>query len=70
MTNLPLLPAGSNLKSWSGYITVDETNGANLFYWMFENSAGNTQPPLLIWLNGGQTNERRTDHDQNRVQCR
>lgn len=53
VTNLPLLPAGSNLKSWSGYITVDETNGANLFYWMFENSAGNTQPPLLIWLNGG-----------------
>jgi len=54
VSSLPLLPAGSSLSSYAGYITVDEPTGSNLFFWLFE--AQRVDPaaaPLLIWLNGG-----------------
>jgi serine carboxypeptidase-like clade II len=34
---------------YSGYVTVDESAGRALFYWLQE-----VQPaPLVLWLNGG-----------------
>eukprot|EP01102_Stenamoeba_stenopodia_P015073 TRINITY_DN5097_c0_g1_i4.p1 TRINITY_DN5097_c0_g1~~TRINITY_DN5097_c0_g1_i4.p1 ORF type:complete len:475 (-),score=126.43 TRINITY_DN5097_c0_g1_i4:44-1405(-) len=42
------------VTSYSGYFTVNETTGSNMFFWYFP--AQNTDisnPPLLMWLQGG-----------------
>ncbi|KAL6557469.1 hypothetical protein OROMI_017819 [Orobanche minor] len=44
-----------NFKQYSGYVTVNQTQGRALFYYLAEadqDSANNTLP-LLLWLNGG-----------------
>ncbi|KAI3465687.1 hypothetical protein Pfo_022350 [Paulownia fortunei] len=37
---------------YSGYITVDENSGKNLFYWVFEAVEDAASKPLILWLNG------------------
>nr|XP_018906950.1 PREDICTED: venom serine carboxypeptidase-like [Bemisia tabaci] len=47
----PLLPG---IESFSGYITVNENLGSNLFFWMFKSFEGDWKTkPLVIWLQGG-----------------
>jgi carboxypeptidase C (cathepsin A) len=36
-----------------GYITVNATYGANMFYWMFESQSDPKNDPLVLWLTGG-----------------
>lgn len=38
---------------YSGYITVNEESGRNLFYWFFEAVEDDDSKPLILWLNGG-----------------
>lgn len=52
--SIPLLPAGTLLSSYAGYITVDPVAGANLFFWLFEaQDVDSATAPLIVWLNGG-----------------
>ena len=42
-----------HFKQYAGYITVNETHGRALFYWFFEATRNPEKKPLLLWLNGG-----------------
>ena len=42
-----------NFKQYSGYITIDETHGRNLFYWFLESQGNPDQDPVVLWMNGG-----------------
>uniref|UniRef100_A0ACD5UCT7 Uncharacterized protein n=1 Tax=Avena sativa TaxID=4498 RepID=A0ACD5UCT7_AVESA len=37
----------------TGYVEVDEDNGAELFYYFVESEAGGENDPFLLWLTGG-----------------
>jgi len=60
---LPSNPAGArqasqvslgNTTGYSGYFTVNETTGSNMFFWYFPAQNPNVaNPPLLMWLQGG-----------------
>src|ERR1700722_944984 len=39
--------------SFSGYLTVNKNFSSNLFFWFFPAQNGNTNAPLLVWLQGG-----------------
>ena len=52
VTDLPGQPL-VNFKHYSGYVTVDQTNGRALFYWFYEATSRPAQRPLVLWLNGG-----------------
>ncbi|CAF4438395.1 unnamed protein product, partial [Adineta steineri] len=39
--------------SYSGYLTVNKTHQSNLFFWFFPSQDGNTNAPLVVWLQGG-----------------
>jgi len=39
--------------SFSGYIRVNETRDANLFYWYFPSQGDPANDPLVLWLTGG-----------------
>ncbi|KAK7304135.1 hypothetical protein RJT34_15208 [Clitoria ternatea] len=38
---------------YSGYVTVNEESGRNLFYWFIEALEDPHSKPLVLWLNGG-----------------
>eukprot|EP01094_Clydonella_sp_ATCC50884_P023038 TRINITY_DN5418_c0_g1_i1.p1 TRINITY_DN5418_c0_g1~~TRINITY_DN5418_c0_g1_i1.p1 ORF type:complete len:482 (-),score=131.19 TRINITY_DN5418_c0_g1_i1:62-1435(-) len=46
-----------NVTSYSGYVTVDEALGSNIFFWLFPAQEaptnGSDSAPLLLWLQGG-----------------
>ncbi|XP_068619117.1 vitellogenic carboxypeptidase-like isoform X2 [Battus philenor] len=43
-----------NIKSYSGFINVNETESWNLFFWYFPNKKKSAdQTPWIIWLQGG-----------------
>ncbi|KAL9683578.1 hypothetical protein QQ045_015400 [Rhodiola kirilowii] len=42
-----------NFSHFSGYVTVDEAAGRNLFYWLIEAVEEPESKPLVLWLNGG-----------------
>lgn len=48
----PFLP---NVKSYSGYLTVNEKFNSNLFFWFFPTTSkfNWTAAPLVLWLQGG-----------------
>lgn len=46
----PFLP---NVKSYSGYLTVNEKFNSNLFFWFFPTKSNWTAAPLVLWLQGG-----------------
>jgi len=51
-----LFQARSKLKDvvqHYGYITVNVTMEANLFYWMFESQGNPKTDPLVLWMTGG-----------------
>ncbi|XP_043922753.1 probable serine carboxypeptidase CPVL [Protopterus annectens] len=44
---------GDNVKSYSGYLTVNETCNSNLFFWFFPAQTKPETAPVLLWLQGG-----------------
>lgn len=44
---------GYNVKSYSGYFTVNKTYNSNLFFWFFPAQVEPENAPLLLWLQGG-----------------
>lgn len=53
ITTLPGMPADYKSKLYSGYVTVDEAHGRNLFYFFAESQRDPANDPLVLWLNGG-----------------
>ncbi|KAL6655434.1 hypothetical protein ACP70R_006260 [Stipagrostis hirtigluma subsp. patula] len=53
ITVLPGQPDGVDFNQYSGYVTVDKTNGRALFYYFVEAPQCASTKPLLLWLNGG-----------------
>ncbi|CAH1179180.1 unnamed protein product [Phaedon cochleariae] len=41
------------IKSFSGYLTVDEIYNSNLFFWFFPSQNDYENDPVLLWLQGG-----------------
>ncbi|CAM6128269.1 unnamed protein product [Calypogeia fissa] len=50
---LPGQPYDVPFKQYAGYITVDQTQGRNLFYYFVEAENSSSTKPLALWLNGG-----------------
>ncbi|KAK9506393.1 hypothetical protein O3M35_008344 [Rhynocoris fuscipes] len=46
-------PLLKNIKSYSGFLTVDKIYNSNLFFWFFPAEIDNTKAPVLLWLQGG-----------------
>lgn len=46
-------PLKGAIESYSGYLTVDEAHGSNLFFWFFPAASGKAYAPVLLWLQGG-----------------
>ncbi|KAL8460391.1 hypothetical protein ACS0TY_031287 [Phlomoides rotata] len=52
VTKLPGQPA-VKFRHYAGYVTVNDTNGRDLFYWFYEATTLADDKPLVLWLNGG-----------------
>ncbi|XP_071441643.1 venom serine carboxypeptidase-like [Hetaerina americana] len=46
-------PTVQAIKSYSGYLTVNETYNSNLFFWFFPAMNEPENSPVLLWLQGG-----------------
>ncbi|KAI3360949.1 hypothetical protein L3Q82_013157, partial [Scortum barcoo] len=45
---------GANVKSYAGYLTVNQKYNSNLFFWFFPAlEANRDKAPVLLWLQGG-----------------
>ncbi|RXN33407.1 putative serine carboxypeptidase CPVL [Labeo rohita] len=44
---------GADVKSYSGYLTVNKTYNSNLFFWFFPAQERPETAPVLLWLEGG-----------------
>ncbi|KAF7237727.1 putative serine carboxypeptidase CPVL [Varanus komodoensis] len=44
---------GANVKSYSGYLTVNKTHNSNMFFWFFPAHVNPENAPVLLWLQGG-----------------
>ncbi|TSK34735.1 putative serine carboxypeptidase CPVL [Bagarius yarrelli] len=44
---------GANVKSYSGYLTVNKSYNSNLFFWFFPAQIKPESAPVLLWLQGG-----------------
>eukprot|EP01130_Rhizamoeba_saxonica_P015212 TRINITY_DN6785_c0_g1_i1.p1 TRINITY_DN6785_c0_g1~~TRINITY_DN6785_c0_g1_i1.p1 ORF type:complete len:502 (-),score=123.02 TRINITY_DN6785_c0_g1_i1:21-1526(-) len=56
INNLPGYQPGPNkpeLSMDSGYVTVDQHNGRNLFYWLIRAEKEHHNKPLIVWFQGG-----------------
>ncbi|KAK5644824.1 hypothetical protein RI129_006124 [Pyrocoelia pectoralis] len=42
-----------NVKSYSGYFTVNENFNSNLFFWFFPSEVDYEEAPVILWLQGG-----------------
>lgn len=42
-----------NVKSYSGYLTVDKRFQSNLFFWFFPAAHNYSGVPVILWLQGG-----------------
>ncbi|KAK9141131.1 hypothetical protein Scep_010812 [Stephania cephalantha] len=40
-------------KHYSGYVTIDESHGKNLFYYFVVSERNASEDPVVLWLNGG-----------------
>jgi len=52
VTGLPGQP-DVDFRHYAGFVTVNETNGRELFYWFYEGTTQADEKPLVLWLNGG-----------------
>ncbi|CAG7836063.1 unnamed protein product [Allacma fusca] len=39
------------IKSYSGYLTIDEKTNSNLFFWFFPSQKTPEQDPVILWIN-------------------
>mmetsp|Transcript_20728 Transcript_20728/g.30833 ORF Transcript_20728/g.30833 Transcript_20728/m.30833 type:complete len:492 (-) Transcript_20728:60-1535(-) len=53
ITSLPGLNFTPSFKQYSGYVTVNEEHGRNLFYWFQESQNDPANDPVVMWINGG-----------------
>ncbi|XP_050213164.1 serine carboxypeptidase II-2 [Mercurialis annua] len=53
VVELPGQSFNVSFAHYSGYVTVNQESGRNLFYWFFEAAADPHSKPLILWLNGG-----------------
>ncbi|CAL9186164.1 unnamed protein product, partial [Musa hybrid cultivar] len=53
VARLPGYPGPLPFYMETGYVTVDEVNGAELFYYFTASEGDPSQDPLLLWLTGG-----------------
>uniref|UniRef100_A0A0D9XRN6 Serine carboxypeptidase-like 19 n=1 Tax=Leersia perrieri TaxID=77586 RepID=A0A0D9XRN6_9ORYZ len=56
MTNVASLPGFDGAlpsRLETGYVTIDEDNGAELFYYFIESEGDPSTDPVLLWLTGG-----------------
>lgn len=53
---LPGQPGPVNFTQYGGYVIVDENAGRALYYYFAEAQNSKESLPLLLWLNGGNTN--------------
>ncbi len=44
---------GPELTQYTGFITVNEKNNRNLFYWFIESQNNPDSDPLVVWYQGG-----------------
>lgn len=52
--NLSLVkPLAGDVKSYSGYFTVDKAYNSNIFFWFFPSETWPQKAPILVWLQGG-----------------
>lgn len=42
-----------NVKSYSGYFTVNDKYNSNLFFWFFPSRSSYANDPVVLWLQGG-----------------
>ncbi|CAH1107289.1 unnamed protein product [Psylliodes chrysocephalus] len=47
------LDAFLGVKSYAGYLTVDEIYDSNLFFWFFPSQSNFEKDPVILWLQGG-----------------
>jgi len=45
--------AGTQVESYSGYLTVNSSCNSNMFFWFFPAQNGDKKAPVLLWLQGG-----------------
>lgn len=50
---LPGQPPHAKFGQYSGYVTVNEEHGRELFYYFAESPDAAASKPLILWLNGG-----------------
>ncbi|XP_044467200.1 serine carboxypeptidase-like 20 [Mangifera indica] len=53
ITQLPGFSDSFPSKHYSGYVTIDESHGKNLFYYFVESEGNPSEDPVVLWLNGG-----------------
>ncbi|KAL5562218.1 hypothetical protein UlMin_031965 [Ulmus minor] len=53
ITKIPGFSGTLPSKHYSGYVTIDENTGKNLFYYFVESEKNPSKDPLVLWLNGG-----------------
>jgi carboxypeptidase C (cathepsin A) len=53
ITNLPGLGYNPGFRQYSGYLTVSEEHGRNIFYWYIESQNDPETDPVVLWTNGG-----------------
>ena len=50
---LPGSPSSPAFAQYSGYVEVNATAGANMFFWLFESQSNPAADPVVLWLTGG-----------------
>ncbi|KAI3853692.1 hypothetical protein MKW98_025209 [Papaver atlanticum] len=53
ITKLPGFNGSFPSKHYSGYVTIDEKTGKNLFYYFVVSERKPSEDPVVLWLNGG-----------------
>ncbi|CAG7725525.1 unnamed protein product, partial [Allacma fusca] len=46
-----LIRTGKDLKSYSGFFTIDESTNSNLFFWFFPAQENPDKAPVILWVN-------------------
>uniref|UniRef100_A0A8C6S746 Probable serine carboxypeptidase CPVL n=2 Tax=Nannospalax galili TaxID=1026970 RepID=A0A8C6S746_NANGA len=49
----PFPGAGVDVRSYSGYLTVNKSYNSNLFFWFFPARIQRENAPVVLWLQGG-----------------